>query len=197
MSQKTNISIIAANMLALPILAVASAALIGPYWALWGLNAVVDAVDTSLSINGFMLLAGLFASIGLHELLHGVGFRYFAGLPWRDIKFGIHWKVFTPYASATKPMSVNAYRGSAILPCIVMGLVPAVAGIALQRGSWLLYGTFMTMAAGGDMLVVWMTRGLSSETMVRDCAAAVGCEVVTETSAESSIAYDIRAAGTF
>lgn len=122
------------------------------------------------------LLLGL-AGIVVHELLHGLGWMVFAGVPRQHVHFGVKWKVLTPYAHSSAPMSVMGYRWAIFLPGLALGIAPAL--IAIFSGSVLLlgFGGFFTAAAGGDFLILWLLRGVPAAAEVEDHPTLVGATV--------------------
>ena len=112
-----------------------------------------------------------------HELLHGVGF-ILGGVAWRQVRFGVFWQLLTPYATTSTPMPARTYRLATALPGIILGLLPTIAGLITGSVVVTTYGAFMLAAAGGDAIVLWVTRHLAADVVVRDCKNAVGCEVV-------------------
>ena len=175
--RKTNVSVGYANAVGVVLLIVIAALVAAVFIAIWGLDRLAAGFGTLADTNPFVLLGGLFISIAVHELLHGVGF-VMGGLSWRDVKFGVFWEALTPYATSPVPMRVHTYRVATSLPGVVLGLVPAIIGVATGNGAVTVYGAFMLAAAGGDAIVLWVTRHLAKDVLVRDCKGAVGCDVI-------------------
>ena len=175
--KKTNVSVEHANVVGLVLLVVISALVVALYLGLWGRDRAANGIEALGDSSAFVLLGTLFVSIIIHEMLHGIGF-VMGGLKWRDVKFGVFWKMLTPYATSSVPMPVRTYRLATSLPGIVLGLLPAVVGLAIGNAVVTMYGAFMLAAAGGDAIVLWVTRHLHRDVIVRDCQSAVGCEVV-------------------
>ncbi|HET7009630.1 MAG TPA: DUF3267 domain-containing protein [Anaerolineales bacterium] len=126
-----------------------------------------------------ILLAAMVAGIFAHEAVHGLSWAIFGRLPISRIRFGLHRPTMTPYAHALDPMPAWSYRAGAALPAIVLGIVPYLAGVLL--GHWLLalYGLLFTLAAGADLLVLWLIRKVDGRTLIRDHPSRVGCLVGT------------------
>ncbi|MBM7097701.1 DUF3267 domain-containing protein [Bacillus sp. H-16] len=61
--------------------------------------------------------------IVVHEFLHAAGYVYIGKASWRDVKFGIIWKQFMPYAHCRVPLRINHYRMAVFLP-VILGVVP-------------------------------------------------------------------------
>jgi hypothetical protein len=94
----------------------------------------------------------LIVGIVLHELLHGLTWAVFSKGGFRQIKFGVNWKYITPYTHFKKPLKVKIYLAGALMPLIVLGVFPAIAGIILGNGLYVLFGIFFTWAAAGDII---------------------------------------------
>ena len=94
------------------------------------------------------------------------------------IKFGIKWKVLTPYGHYKIPLSVSAYRRSVALPGLILGLLPALLGIVFGNKWLLFYGLVMLAAASGDIIVLWTIRNLMKDAQVMDHPHRVGCWVL-------------------
>ena len=97
----------------------------------------------------------LFALIVVHELIHGLSWSIFAEHHWKDIEFGFMKQYLTPYCTCTVPLSKGQYIFGALMPLVVLGLLPMLAGILLGSLPMLLMGIIMADAAGGDILIVW------------------------------------------
>lgn len=127
----------------------------------------------------------LLGGILLHELLHGAAWAWFGNKPLTTIRFGIQWKVLTPYAHCPEPLDARAYRIGALTPAVLLGVVPVV--IATAGGPvWLFFpGLIFLVAAAGDFLIVWLLRGVHSNQLVLDHPDRAGCLVY-----ENSIEQD-------
>lgn len=176
---KTDVSVSmeAANvyslLFALPFVAMFSLLFI----ALWDLAAYAAGLIW-LAKNVFLFLAIFFAGIVVHEGIHGLSWALLGRKPLRSIRFGVIWKVLTPYAHINEPLEVNAYRWGALLPGIITGLLPALVGLAAGNGPLLVVGLLFIIAAGGDMLIVWLIRGVPVGRLVEDHPTRAGCYVL-------------------
>jgi hypothetical protein len=90
----------------------------------------------------------------------------------------MHWKALTPFAQCTIPTRARSYRLAIALPGLVLGILPVLFG--LSTGAWLatFYGFLMLVAAAGDLLVLWILRGVPAGAWVQDHPRQVGCLVV-------------------
>ncbi len=108
-----------------------------------------------LSFPEFVLFIVLmFVLVVGHELIHGVTWSIFAAQHFRDIEFGFMKEYLTPYCTCKCPLSRGKYIVGALMPLIVLGLLPMIMGITLGWKLWMLLGMIMTISAGGDILIV-------------------------------------------
>jgi len=119
-----------------------------------------------------------FAGILVHEWLHAVGFRLAGKVPAESIRYGFNWKGLAPYAHCQAPMRAKAYRLGVILPGLILGVCPAIAGLA--TGIWWLavWGALMLLSAGGDMAVLLAVRHVPGTALIQDHPTMVGCHVL-------------------
>lgn len=131
------------------------------YRMLWGVNLALW-VDNSLEAlrEGYLLVIGLLLiSIILHEGLHGVGFIILGHVSWRTIRFRFKkWPKWTPYTTCTQPINARAYRQSALLPLLILGVIPGTIGLF-----WHINGlAFWAILNGGfctsDLVSFWHSR---------------------------------------
>lgn len=125
-------------------------------------------------------MGAVVAVIGIvaHELLHGITFALLAQRPLSAVEFGFQRTTFTPYARAREAMPARVYRAMILAPGLVLGLLPALAGIVTGSPAVLLFGAMFTLAAGGDFLILWLIRGVDGNTLVKDHPRNVGCFVL-------------------
>ncbi len=122
-----------------------------------------------------ILLPVIGISIVVHEGLHLAGYRLFGKLPAGRVRWGITLWPLTAYIHAAEPVTVRAYRLLVALPGVVLGAVPAVAGIAAGSGELTIYGFFMLISAGGDIAVLWTIRHLPPTALALDHPKRAGC----------------------
>jgi hypothetical protein len=96
------------------------------YWAVYGFK---DFLPSTLSVA--LVAVGMAVLLLAHEGLHAVGWVIFGRLSWQDVSFGLDRKTLSPYTHVNAPMPAAAYRGGALLPGVVTGLLPAMVGILL------------------------------------------------------------------
>lgn len=142
------------------------------YTWLWG-------SDRLLSSSGLPTILFFFViGVILHEFIHGITWAFFSGKPLRSFKFGIKFKILTPYAHATEDLPIQAYRIGIVMPGLVLGVVPCIAAILCGSSNLMLVGILMTAAAGGDIVMLWVLRHAGSHSLVRDHPDRLGCILI-------------------
>lgn len=124
-----------------------------------------------------LFLLAVVAGVVIHELLHGVAWALASGKPFDSVEYGFKWKTLTPFAHCKAPICAKAYRIGALMPGLVLGILPATAGLLLGSGGLLVFGIVFTAAAGGDFLILWMIRNVPSNSLVEDHPTRAGCYV--------------------
>lgn len=176
-SREYTLSFTAANLYALLVMVPIVLIYILPYawiygWAALG-RGLVAFIDNIL-VFAIALVVGTVA----HELIHAVSWSWLDGISWDKIHFGFKWKMLTPYVHCPEPVEVGNYRWGVVMPGLVLGVLPYIISLILQSG-WLLgFGLFFTLAAGGDLLILWLLRGVKAGTKVQDHPDLVGCKVI-------------------
>ncbi|MCB2203240.1 DUF3267 domain-containing protein [bacterium] len=146
-----------------------------PYLLLWGTDGI-----RSIFVDGGLLplLVAVAVGIVVHEGIHGLTWKWLTGKPFGVIRFGFDWKTVTPYAHCSEPMEARPYRIGAVMPLILLGILPALYAVAFGSASWAAFGLFFTFAAGGDMLILWLLRDIDSTALIEDHPTRAGCYVL-------------------
>jgi hypothetical protein len=163
------------NLLAIPLAVGPLLAVPGLFLLLWGWPRMAQTAPVLFRWE--ILLPSLLGGIVAHELLHAATWMLTGTVPRRSIRFGIQWKTVTPYAHCSVPMPARAYRVGAAVPGVLLGLLPAAIGLVAGDAAWMLYGTFFTIAAAGDAIVLWVLRGIPGTALVEDHPTRAGCYV--------------------
>ena len=162
-------------LLALPIILLLGAIFSG----IWQFETIIIGFLNLLE-SPFLFLLFIIVGVFAHEYLHKIGWMIFGKMPSSTIEFGFQLKTLSPYAHATKPMEISGYRWGAALPFILLGIIPAIIGIIRGNPIYLLYGIIFILAAGGDLLILWITRFLKRGTKIEDHPTRAGCFVLEE-----------------
>jgi hypothetical protein len=94
------------------------------------------------------------------------------------VRLGFNRRTLTPFASCAVPVHAAAYRGTALLPALALGVLPGAAAVATGSGLLALWSWTMLAVAGGDLAAVWAIRRVPASAMVLDHASRVGCRVL-------------------
>ncbi len=166
------ISMLAANVWGTVLGLATAGVLVVLFWLVWRGRELPGS-----AISVWWLLLSVAGGIVVHELLHGLGWMLFGGVPRQAMRFGVKWKMLTPYAHSSESMPVRGYRWGILLPGLVLGLLPGV--LALASGSLALLGfaALFTLAAGGDFLMLWLLRAVPPQALARDHPTKVGAIV--------------------
>lgn len=177
MSREYTLSFAAANGYAMGLVIPIIAMFVFPYAWIYGWETFgVDIFRFIINIPLF--IASIVIGTVAHEFIHAVCWSWFDNIPWEKIHFGFKWKTLTPYVHCPEPVEVDNYRWGVAMPGIVLGIIPYIIALIFQNG-WLLgFGLFFTLAAAGDVLILWLLRGVESGRKVQDHAELVGGNVI-------------------
>ena len=182
--QELTVSVARANVLALLFIVPVIVVFVPAYMWLWPDQFGVDSLkmflrDHKSTLLFYPFLAFLIMVPGavVHELLHGLTWAVFCKNGLKSIKYGVHWKVLSPYCHCTEVLPLGPYILGGMMPGLVMGVLPAVVGLMLGNIPVFLFGLLFTIAAGGDMLVLWMLRHTRKTDLVQDHPDLIGCIV--------------------
>jgi hypothetical protein len=123
----------------------------------------------------WVFLPALAVGVVAHEAVHGLGWMVAGRVPFRAMRFGF--RSLTPFAHCTVPLPARAYRIGIAAPGVLVGLLPALLGTTLSVGGLAAFGWLLTGTAGGDLLVLWLLRGVPPGAMVEDHPTRAGCLV--------------------
>jgi hypothetical protein len=141
------------------------------------LTVLLATYKTWILFSPAILLTVFIVGALLHEMLHGFTWAFFCKDGLKSIRYGIHWKLLTPYCHCKETLPLSAYVLGGIMPGLVMGVLPAILGLLTGKLLLFLFGLFFSIAASGDLLVLWMLRNQSKEDLVQDHPDKIGCFV--------------------
>lgn len=178
---KKTIDIYRANIYGFLILIQVSAMYLLPYYLVWQ---KIPAIGSILSDQGhppirvlIYTIVALVAGVVLHELIHGITWSFFTRHGFRSIRFGIMSKALTPYCHCKEPLSKNQYILGAIMPSILLGVIPGIWAIAMGNAVALYWGVFFTIAAVGDFMIISLIRKEARNVFILDHPTEAGCYV--------------------
>jgi hypothetical protein len=173
-----SVSMLTANLLVLISAGPIVAALGWAYSLRWGGPSLGRGVWMLLDLKIF--LATVLPGILAHELIHAIAWSIAARRPLSAIRIGIQWRAASPYAHPKEPMPVGPYRVGALMPAVVLGLLPG--GRAVRRGRPRLvgWGQVLVVGAGGAFVVGWVIRHVPAGRLVQDHPTRAGCHVLED-----------------
>ena len=171
--RKVAINIIKANWFALAIMVASSIAFLVPFFLIWK-----DKKPISELFGGFsdwiITLLLVVVGIAAHELIHGLTWACYAKSGWKSISFGVMWKLLTPYCHCDEPMHIRGYMMGALMPCIVLGIIPAIVALFIGNLPMLVWGIFFIAAAAGDIWMAWLLTKENPDSLVLDHPSEAG-----------------------
>ena len=118
------------------------------------------AIRTVGMLTSLLALAVLVAA---HEAIHGLSWAPFAENGFKDIEFGFMKQYLTPYCTCLTPLTKGQYIFGALMPLVLLGILPMIAGILIGSFGLLLLGIIMADSAAGDIMIVWKILRYRSE----------------------------------
>lgn len=148
-----------------------------PYGLIYGWQtAGTDLLDLFSDYRIF--LAALVIGTLAHEIIHAICWWWLDDIAWNNIHFGFKWSSLTPYVHCPEPIEISNYRWGVAMPGIILGFLPFLVALLLQNG-WLFgFGLFFTLAAAGDLLVLWLLRKVDAGSLIQDHPDLIGCKVL-------------------
>ena len=120
----------------------------------YGLYYLVHHKIEMTGFNGAAFLIVFLLLTVVHELIHGISWSIFTPNHFKDIAFGIMMPYLSPYCTCMAPLTKPRHIFGTVMPLILLGIVPAVIGIAAGIPMVLLMGLLMIDIATGDILII-------------------------------------------
>ena len=161
------IGMLKANIVALVVLGLFCLLGVTGMYAIWG------GFSLGNPWNGMLFIVGLWVGVAVHELIHGFTWMWVTRSSFSHLRFGL--LQGGVYCHTDVPMNKRKYVVGALMPLLLLGVVPYI--ISLFVGSvWLMVlGAMMIGCAMGDVLIVWAIRKESPNTLVYDHPSEPGC----------------------
>ena len=181
-SKKVVVDIVKANVFGVVLMVVSAILFLVPFFLIWKDRKPISTMLVEFGDSIPVLLVLMFVGIVVHELIHGLTWAYFAKNGWKSISFGVMWKMLTPYCHCDEPMSIPGYMCGAMMPCVVLGVIPAVVALFIGSLPLLAWGVFFIAAAGGDIWMTWLLTKENPKSMVLDHPSEAGFYILDEES---------------
>ena len=124
------------------------------YLVIHSSEGIVDSLLEMSPLTYLLFVVVLLAMIVVHELVHGATWAIFAEHHFKDIEFGFIKKYLTPYCTCKVALSKGTYILGALMPLLLLGIIPTVIAIVAGSLFWLWIGIIMITSASGDILIV-------------------------------------------
>lgn len=128
----------------------------------YGLYYLVHHKIEFFSYNPLISIVILLLMIVAHELIHGLCWSFFTPHHFKDIEFGIMKPSMSPYCTCLVPLQKNHYIFGTVMPFIVLGIIPMIAGIVFGKPEALFIGVIMAASAAGDIMIIKNILGYKS-----------------------------------
>lgn len=143
------IGLIFANLMAL----VLGLPLIGLLWL--GFILKNSAASASFGLGSALFILAVFlVLIVVHELIHGATWAVFAPGRWNAVSFGFIAKYLTPYCCCNAPLKKGPYILGALMPTLLLGILPCTAAIFTGSLPLFTIGALMILGGGGDLTII-------------------------------------------
>ncbi|MFV0581955.1 MAG: DUF3267 domain-containing protein [Parabacteroides gordonii] len=133
-----------------------------------------DIKSITNSWNIYSLITGLLIfilGIVVHELIHGIFIAIFSKNGFKDVHFGISTnEIIAPYCEFREDLNIWKFRICAIMPTIILGFTPIILGFIIHDFIYLLGGCLFIIAGAGDFYLLWITKSLKKETLIKGCS---------------------------
>lgn len=177
--RKVAIDLGKANLFSVAIMAVSAVVLLVPFFLIWhDRKNFVDLMGGRT--EWFVVLAAFVVGIVVHELIHGLTWACYAKSGWKSISFGVIWKMLTPYCHCDEPLPIPGYKMGAMMPCIVLGIIPAIVGLCIGSLLLLAWGILFIGAAAGDIWMTWLLTKENPKSLVLDHPSEAGFYIIED-----------------
>lgn len=123
----------------------------------------------------FLFVISILIGIVVHEAIHGFTWALFVKDQLRAISFGILKESFTPYCHCKGFLQVKHYIIGAIMPAILLGILPTIWACINGSPMLLFLGIYFIVAASGDFLIIYLLRNEHRNNYVKDHETLPGC----------------------
>ncbi|NPE44858.1 MULTISPECIES: DUF3267 domain-containing protein [Sphingobacterium] len=133
---------------------------------------MLEITSLSSALLGVLVIA---IGVAVHELIHGITWSCYTKNGFRSIKFGVLMKMLTPYCHCKEPLRVRQYIIGALMPSIILGIIPIMYAWYSGNIHILLFAIFFTVSAAGDFMIVQLIWREDMRSLVLDHPSEAGC----------------------
>ena len=173
------IDLVKANVFAVVLMVVSAILLMVPFFMIWKDKKSVGELLGSPG-NWLWTFVLMLMGIVVHELIHGLTWACFTKYGWKSISFGVKWKMLTPYCHCDEPMSIPGYMWGAMMPCIILGVIPAFIALFIGSLPMLAWGVFFIAAAAGDIWMTWLLTKENPRSLILDNPSEPGFYIIDQ-----------------
>ena len=163
------IGMLKANVMALVVLGLFCLLGVAGMYAVWG------GISFGRPWSSMLFCIGIFAGVAVHELIHGFTWMWATRSGFSHLRFGL--LQGGVYCHIDVPMSKRKYVVGALMPLLLLGVVPFLLSFATNSLWLMLFGAIFIGCAMGDVLIVWAIRKEPPDTLVYDHPSEPGCIV--------------------
>ena len=163
------IGMLKANVVALVVLGLFCLLGVAGMYAVWG------GISFGRPWSSMLFCIGIFAGVAVHELIHGFTWMWATRSGFSHLRFGL--LRGGAYCHIDVPMSKRKYVVGALMPLLLLGVVPFLLSFATHSLWLMLFGAIFIGCAMGDVLIVWAIRKEPPDTLVYDHPSEPGCIV--------------------
>lgn len=163
------ISMLKANIVALVVMGVFGLLGFMAIYAIWG------GISLGKPWGSALFLLCIVLGIAVHELIHGFTWMYATHSSFRHLRFGL--LMGGVYCHIDVPMNKRKYVVGALMPLLLLGIIPYLVSFAIHSLWMMLFGAIFIACAMGDVMIVWVIRHEPADTLVYDHPSEAGCVV--------------------
>ena len=122
--------------------------------------------------NALWLFIAIVVGIVVHELIHGLTWILVTRQSFSHLAFGT--MAGAVYCHIDVPMKKRPYIIGAVMPLLLLGIIPMIIAIAVGSTFWLVFGGIFIVCAIGDIMILWKIRHESKDALIYDHPTEAG-----------------------
>ena len=163
------VSMMTANLISIPFLLIVGGLSGWIYYMVW------HTFEWNRVSNALWLMVAIVVGIVVHELIHGFTWMAVTRQSFKHLSFGT--MAGAVYCHIDVPMRKRPYIIGAVMPLLLLGVIPTVVAIAVGSLFWLVFGVIFVVCAIGDIMIMWIIRREPSDTLIYDHPTEAGCVI--------------------